>query len=268
MADDTGEGEIIHPSITPERQERWDLLANLTKTIPYWRYPYNMNKTFGQASKICDWVVVGTVAEPRPADLRKDVTYHSLRKPIVLSADTFLYGKRPWGKLIFTTEPGYIEDRTTKPGDRVLVFLADKRYKIGSYLDAPPSQDLTSFDFDRTAAKPGLQFEKTEGVYTLSHIILDNKEAEEEATRAAKGYLGFFGGKGKRDKDKYYEFLCSLLASPFQRIRDDAESDLILFYTREKEPPPDLDKLLADDRVRKEIKDYLRFRLRNEKPDE
>jgi len=43
----------------------------------------------------------------------------------------------------------------------------------------------------------------------------------------------------------------------------------MLFYTREKEPLPDLDKLLADDRVRQEIKDYLiNFRLRNEKPKE
>ena len=77
-----------------------------------------------------------------------------------------------------------------------------------------------------------------------------------------------FCENGKRDRDKYYEFLCSLLQSPVKRIRDDAESDLVLFYTREKDPAPDLDRLLADGRVRKEVKDYLRFILRNEKPKE
>ena len=34
----------------------------------------------------------------------------------------------------------------------------------------------------------------------------------------------FFGENGKRDREKYVEFLCSLLSSPIQRIRDDAET--------------------------------------------
>ena len=98
--------------------------------------------------------------------------------------------------------------------------------------------------------------------------IVEDKTVEEEAIRAAKGYLGFFGEKGSRDRGKYVEFHCSLLASPVKRIRDDAESDLLLFYRKEKDPAPDLDKLLTDNRVRKEVKDYIRYLLRNEKPGE
>ena len=259
---------------TPEEQERNDWLQKLRSPIPYLDERsriQNVFYTFGQAAKRCERVAVGvveTVRETTPADSREGILFVEGQR-VVLSIDASLYGKGDKKTLTFTIMetmvihgPLDIEQRVVKPGDRVLVFLSDKWYNIIYLLSNPPGNPQY-FDFDRSKAK----WDKAD-MHVLAHIILDDKESEREVISAAKRYLGFFGEKGKRDRDTYCEFLCSLLQSPVKRIRDDAESDLVLFHTREKDPPPDLDKLLADGRVRKEVKDYLRYLLRNEKPKE
>ena len=193
-------------------------------------------------------------------------------QPVTLSVDTWLYGK-PTGKkmtlLLLGVENGFIsclEQREAKSGDRVLAFLTDKWYGLEPLYFSPwPTQNLNSFGFDKTKAKAP---EKADEAFTWSHIILDDKTAEEEAVRAAKGYIEFFGRNGTRDRDKYVDFLCSLLNSPVGRIRADTESDLLLFFERELCAPDMLDKLLVDERVRTEVKDYLRVRLRGEKAEE
>ena len=251
--------QLSPPERTPEEQERWvkngklrSAIGNIHMQSGTWFY------TFGQASKLCDLVVVGTVEEVR-----------ALGTTIVLALDACLYGRPAGKKMTFEIPDGSswipnLEQRLAKPGDKILVFLTNKDYDVWSlFFSVWPSQNLYSFDFDRAKAK---RSGSAEAYSIWSYIILDSKEAEEEAVRMAQGYLKIFGGKGTRDRDTYIEFLCSLLNSPVQRIRDDAESDLLLFY--ERELSPDLDKLLADDRVRQEIKDYLRFRLCNEKPNE
>jgi len=256
--------QLSHPpERTPEEQERWETRGKLRSAIGN----IHMRNgtcfyTFGQASKLCDWVVAGTVE-------KAEAGHDFGEQRITLSADTCLYGKPMGKKMMFTVSAGGIcvpnlEQRDIKPGDRILAFVIGQWHDAMSlYFSIWPSKNLYSFDFDKSTTAQG----KTEETYTWSHIILDSKEAEEEAVRMAKGYLEVFGGKGSRNRDKYIEFLCSLLSSPVKRIRDDAESDLVLFY--ERELSADLDKLLADGRVRQEIKDYLlSFRLRNEKPNE
>ena len=278
LADDVN-GDIVivipdmppAPKLTDEQQERKDLLARLKKAVPYREGDSIASYyTFGQASKFCDWVVVGTVENT------EEVKFHdSERKgnaPLFVAGsqtlfrvDTRLYGALPKEKLMFTIEnhsgsPVFakIEKRVAGPGDRALVFLTNKWHDPAAILAQPPF-----FSFDKSKSK----WKETD-IYAWSHIILGDRNTEDEVIRAVKGYLEFFGEKGKRDRDKYVEFLCSLLNSPVKRIRDDAESDLVFLYTKEKAPPPDLDKLLADGRVRKEVKDYLRYLLRNEKPAE
>ena len=248
--------------LTPEEQEQADWLDEFGGAVAITRDTFTLT-TFAQASKFCDWVVVGTVEEAKLGT--------SENNQIVLSVDTYLYGKKTKQKMAFNiTYRNYmfttsIEQRVAKPGDRMLVFLSDKWPAPVFFLDRRPSPtDIAFFYFDRSKVKEL----EGDGMCVRTHIILDSKEMEDEAIRVAKGYLGFFGENGKRDRDAYVEFLCSLLNSPVKRIRYDAEADLVLFYTREKDPLPDLDKLLADDRVRDEIKDYLRPRLRNEKPKE
>ena len=250
-----------------ERQERFAFDQKMRSVFPYdsWQWEYYR---FGQASKCCERVVVGTVETaqggiPPPPSTPNVVPGEG--QWVVLSVDTNLYGKNTKKRLecaipetVVTGTP--IEQRMAKPGDRVLMFVADKWYDPLNVWNASPANALY-FDFDRSKAT----WHKMD-IHTLvvSHFILDDTETEQAAIEAAKGYLGFFGEKGKRDREKYYEFLCSLLSSPVKRIRDDAESDLILYFTNEKSA--DLDKLLADERIRKEVKDYLRYLLRNEKP--
>jgi len=253
------------PPLPPKEQERIEWLQKLKGPIPYLVSTKDQQiNTFGQASKHCRWAVVGTVEAVEEAKPSASVTFvEGLR--VFLAVDTDLYGKIPRKKLAVTIiDPeGYEPEnimRLAKPGDRMLAFLTDRWYSLVHVIDPSPYNPL-HFDFDRSKTK----WEKSD-LYVLSHIILDSKETEQETVKAAKGYLGFFGENGKRDRDKYVEFLCSLLQSPVKRIRDDAENDLVIFFTKEKDPPPDLDKLLADDRVRKEVKDYLRYLLRNEKP--
>jgi len=250
--------------LTPEEQRDVDWLDEFGDSFGIMSWGMDF-VTFGQASKFCDRVVVGTVEEAKLGT--------SSNNKIVLSVDTCLYGKCPKKTMAFTiTYNGVvyasIEKRVAKPGDRMLAFLSDEWYEIVYALDKWPSPtNISFFHFDKSKSK--VKGVEVDGTQAQTHIILDSKEMEGEAIRAAKGYLGFFGENGKRDRDAYVEFLCSLLDSPVKRIRYDAESDLMLFYTREKDPLPDLDKLLADDRVRQEIKDYLiSFRLRNEKPKE
>jgi len=248
---------------TPEEQERVIWRNKLRREIPNININTGLHRyTFGQAAKLCDWVVAGTVEEVKTGP-------HIEGEQVVLSVDSSLYVEKPNKHLIFTigVSEGFsgvsIEQRDTKPGDRMLAFLIDKEHEGWFLITSTQSvTNVECFDFDKTKVNR----KKTDEIYTWSHIILDSKEMEDEAIRAAKGYLDIFGAKGKRDREKYVEILCSLLNSPVQRIRDDAESDLLLFY--ERELVADLDKLLADDRVRDEIKDYLRFLLRNEKPKE
>lgn len=253
--------------LSPEAQEKQDLLEKLRRPV---EYPYNgdiitqmTDHTFGQLAKRCDWVAVGTIEKKTP------VGEFNFAFQILFSVDTCLYGKLPKKKLTFYATTGVERIlREKKPGDRMLVFLTDKEYQHS--FKTPPSMRPSSFDFDRKK----LAWEKREekGICLCapfwSYIFFDDKDTEEAIVNAVKGYLGFFGEGGKRDRDGYYEFLCSLLQSPVERVRHEAESDLLLFFTKEKDPPPDLDKLLADGRVRKEVKDYLRYLLRNEKPSE
>jgi len=254
---------------TASQQERWEWTEK-----PY--NPFQLRGsgthlyTFGQASKFCDWVVVGTIEKVK---LIEDYRfYEGLTGHLtVLSVDACLYGKHPGKKMTFMIAdvqigftPTDLERRVAQPGDRVLAFITDRWYCLSNLIGGDPITSFLFFDFDRSKVKQ----EKTSVPYVRSYMILDDKTAEEEAIRVATGYLEVFGEKGHRDRDKYIEFLCSLLNSPVQRIGDDAERDLILFCYNEKDPLPDFDKLLADDRVRKEVKDYLRSRLRNEKPKE
>ncbi|MCL1921430.1 MAG: hypothetical protein FWG50_10220 [Kiritimatiellaeota bacterium] len=265
-------------TLTPEEQEKADWLDNAGHPVPI--IACGMARgTFGQASKLCGWVVVGTVDEIEAraieeAVLTKEAPLGAMvsGQRIHLSVDSCLYGKASGKTMTFMFAdnelgvfPDSIEQREPKRGDRMLVFLADTWYDSSHILGKRFSpNNIFFFDFDRARFSQS----KMNLTYIWSHIVLDDMETEEEAIRAAKGYLDVFGEKGKRDRDKYYEFLCSLLASPVKRIRDDAESDLVLFYTKEKDPAPDLDKLLIDGRVRKEVKDYLRYLLRDEKPGE
>ena len=159
--------------------------------------------------------------------------------------------------------PEIIERRKPKPGDRMLVFLTDKWYDIIElFLSKDPEHNLAYLDFDKTKSKK----QTLDKVYSWSHLILDDKATEAETIRAAEAYLSFFRGKNKRERETYHDILCSLSQSPVQRIRDDAERDIQVFYAIEASD--DIDRLLNDDRVRKEMKDYFRFRFRNEKPEE
>ena len=258
---------------TPESRERWEYTAALLD-----RLPYSSFYTFGMAAKLCDWVVVGTVMEAtyitefakakQPKANYAGENFIGYR--VVLSIDRSLYGKPKGKKMTFMVPhgddiivPESIEQRDIKPSDRMLVFLTDKWYEITNlFLSENPELGLAYLDFDKAKAER----QTLDKLYSWSHLILDNKTVEEEAVRAAEAYLAFFGGKGKRERETYHDLLCSLAQSPVQRIRDDAERDIQVFYGIEASE--DIDKLLNDNRVRKEMKDYYRFRFRNEKPKE
>ena len=246
--------------LTSDETERKALEVKLRFAIPNVNISTGLRRhSFGQGAKLCDWVVVGTIGEI--------TDFHA---EINLLVETCLHGKLPKGKQVFRVknymDPLFadIADGTVKVGDKILVFLVGTGYDGMHLITSPrPAENADFFEFDKAKAK-GPEREKTDGMYAWSYLLLDDTATEKAATCTAKGYLDFFGEKGKRDRERYVEFLCSLLNSPVKRIRDDAESDLVLFY--EREMLADLDRLLTDGRVRKEVKDYLRYLLRDEKP--
>ena len=257
---------------TPEEKERWIYLRKLHIPLPGSTF-----YTIGMASKLCDWVVVGTVEKvgyvgPRRGKLVDD-KYASefFGDWVVFSVDLCLYGKSPKEKKMtfiipdkdWVFHPDQTGGRKPKPDDRMLAFLTNKRYDLAPlFMGSQPTENLRFLDFDKAKAKRT----KINELYAWSYMTLDDKETETEAVRAAKVYLDFFTGKGKRDRESYHDLLCLLSQSPVQRIRDDAERDFMAFYAREARA--DQHKILDDDRVRKEMKDYYRFLLRNEKPEE
>ena len=257
---------------TPEDWERAKYEAQLLNRLP----PATIY-TMSAASKLCDWVVVGTVEKTGylfDADSEKiNGKYSSAFSQvywIVLSVDFRLYGKNMGKEMTFVIaensmswQPEFFEKRNPKPGDRILVFLTDTYYSISSlYLTTLPGASVRFIDFEKSKA---IQPRKGE-IYAWTYMTLDDKAAETEAIRAAKAFREFFTGAPKRDREAYHELLCSLLQSPAQRIRDDAERAIKEFYTFDEKG--DIDRLLNDDRVRKEMKDYFRFTVRGEKAEE
>jgi len=226
--------QTLLAEITKQEEDERNLSISLNRFLG--RKPF----TLSHYSKCCAWVAVGTVLEePEPWEKERPSMYS-----MVLSLDAYIYGEK----------------------------LQEERFKFYIYVGGDNNADEMC-ETDRRVPKIGdrmLMFLRLEGkrVRLISevraHIFLDDKETEEEITSVVNKYIHTFKDGGKQDKDGYYEFLCSLFKSPVKRIRDDAELDLMLFFTNASSL--DLEKPLADNRVRNEIKDYLRFRLRNEKP--
>jgi len=261
LADNTDGDILIDPKIfeddntppikrTPEPKVMDELAKRLQAytSIPrVWMYG---DYTLSAFSKSCQWVVAGTVKE---VERHKPDTPSGLNYIVSLSVDVRVHGGFQEKTVTFPIlVRGENEDRfdeadrrIPKPDGRMLVFLRG---------------------FGTVALRNGFERMGLLCSPIRAYIFLDDKETEEAVTSAVNKYIHTFNDGGKRDKDGYYEFLCSLLQSPVKRIRDDAELDLMLFYV--KEPSLDLEKTLADDRVRKEIKDYLRYLIRNEKPKE
>jgi len=238
------ENRKLPPSaeLSPEEQEKRSFQHKLLGYPGLYSAWTRKLFTLSNYSKHSAWVAIGIVVEEPEAWEKQRPAMYSM----VFSPDAYLYG----GKLL------------------------QERFRLHIYVREDGNADGIYYETDRRVPKPGdklLVFlrNETNGEVRLSaefrsYIFLDDKETEEAVTNAVNKYIHIFNDGGKHDKDGYHEFLCSLLQSPVQRIRDDAENDLLLFYVNEASL--DLEKALADDRVRKEIKDYLRYLIRNEKP--
>ena len=242
---------------TPVQQEADDFTKKMQAyySLPRaWRYG---DYTISVFSESCKWVVAGTVKE---VEMLKSGPTSAFNCKVSLSVDARIYGKFPEKSVSFlillrdknNEKFDEMDRRIPKIGDRMLVFLRDLRNVV--FRD-------THLSMRNEAEWMGLPCS-----HFRAYVFLDDEETEEAMTNTVNKYIHTFSDGGKQDKDGYYEFLCSLLKSPVKRIRDDAELDLMLFFI--KDPSLDLEKPLADDRVRKEIKDYLRYLIRNEKPKE
>jgi hypothetical protein len=244
-AGDNANDNIPPPAVlTPEQQKAFEFKRKLFEHPALnriWAYELFSLSLF---SKHCDWVALGTVERAECFDKRTEGGPFSCN--IFFLVDACIHGRKlPVEKLTLRyvwirgeseSEYDLPDRRVPAPGDKMLVFLRDS---------GNGGIDLCSS--------------------ARAHVFLDDKETEEAVINAVKGYIAMSGEGEKNDKGKYYEFLCSLMQSPVKRIRDDAERDLLFLYT--KETSLDLDKPLNDARVRKEVKDYLRYLLRNEKPE-
>ena len=242
---DLTEWEKAHPLPTPP-PEQPKVMDDVTKrlhaytSLPHvWKYGDYTLSVFSKSSK---WVVVGDVKEVRMFETKPMSLFNCT---VSLSVDVCAHGKFPEKNVTFSI---LLRDDERQPilGDRMLVFLSDFRNMV--------------------ALENKMKWMGLPCSFFRAYVFLDDKEEEKSVTDAVKKYIRTFNDGGKRNKDKYYEFLCSLLQSPVKRIRDDAEIDFLFFYA--KEPSLDLEKALADDRVSKETKKYLRYLIRGEKLDE
>ena len=230
---------------TPEVQKAIDFRKKLDAYPGLYKVLVYSDVTLSRFSKTCTWAVVGTVRE---VEMLRAGPVSSVNCNVALSVDACVHGKLREKNIVFSIllrdwndhKADEMDRRIPSLGAKMLVFL----------------KGLKNGPFGRDTLCSSIR----------AYVFLDDKDTEKAVVSAVKGYLTTNSKGSKREKEKYYEFLCSLMQSPVKRIRDDAERDILNFYL--KDTSLDLDKPLADGRVRKEVKDYLRYLLRDERPKE
>ena len=203
--------------------------------------------TIGQSIKLCDWVIIGTVARlqnsrPEDPDPR--------RVTMDINVKSNLFGKIENNRTVVDLYPMNQPENVYKAGDKVLVFLSNVDYGVNVYPWAfSPDFDKKKIPFS-AAKSPVLVFDGN-----LSVIKLDNPANTQQILAAVDAYAKVFR-REKPSEDGIYAVLRELVLSPVARVREDARSDIVMLLRHSK--TIDFVKVLSDENIDEGIKNYIR----------
>lgn len=225
----------------------------LYSSLPYRKgeSSFKIFSTLGQLSKLCDWVVIGTLTNTVQNGETNAGNKAFGNREITINVETNLFG-------------GYLDKQVTarlswfnvhhelKPGDRLILFLAKSNF--GKY-----RQKQLFFDFSKTnlSGKASDMIFVVEG--SRGVIQLDGKTDEKVMSTTIHSYLQVLRSPNDKKALAYYFVLKDLTHSHDLRIKMDAISDLILLLQFEKSL--DLIEIGEDPSLLPEIKDFIRLIL-------
>ena len=214
--------------------------------------------TFGQLIKQCDGVFVGAITEVQyPPGENEESIRDGIVPDIALTfrVETNLFGQVK-EKLVTIPMRWWegLEGHAPTNGMRLLVFYArGYTFRTLSFDNSP-----LGFDWVKPPEVPNVppHVIMKEGSCVR---VLDPLETEKAYIEMLDGYLRLLRWE-KRDPDKYYEFLRSLVNSPVWRIRLDAKEDLLWLLGYQCPKQFDLKCILNDPKLDWDLlKDYTRY---------
>lgn len=242
---------------------RRDITWNRICSRPYFKFtPIRSFYTLGQLSKMCDGVFIGTIINTQYQHLEdgKSVVKHDGRR--VDMSLTFRVGTNFLGKIsgdILTIPIDWMENKECAPtnGMRLLVFYVNRVW-TNAVMTLTLDRQMCRFDWE----KPPRTNDATPssfGRFSSNARILNSPETEKTYIEVITHYLLLLRNE-KRDPNKYYDFLCSLVKSPVLEIRQDAKEDLLWFWGPFGPDGFDLEHVLDDPKLDWNLgKDYVRY---------
>lgn len=212
---------------------------------------FQMFSTLGQLSKLCDWVVIGSLTNLVKNNDGRLESKSFGNWEITINVETNLFG-RCLEKQLSAKLSWFNVQQELKQGDRMILFIAKSSYD--KY-----RQKQLSFNFSKTnlvgkASDELFVLEGSRGV-----VQLDGRTDEKEMSVTIQKYLQALRLSSDRKPLDYYLLLTELAHSQNNRIRKDAISDLILLLQLEKSI--DLQKIVEDPEILPEVKDFIRLIL-------
>ena len=234
-----------------------EITRNRVEARPYLR-AFGLNwflLTLGQLTKQCDGVFIGVMSNVKGIDeedklkLKRGI---GLTMEIEFQVETNLFGSVPSATVTIPVLWCDGEEQVPEKGVRVLVFYA-QGYTIDVWNKA-----VRKFDWEKPPAKtdapPAMLLEKL----SSSVRVLRTADLERTYIGTVDGYLRLLR-REKRDPDKYYAYLRTLVKSPVWRIRQDAREDMLNLLGYYGPDRFDLQRALDDPELMDIFKDYIRY---------
>lgn len=228
---------------SPEMTAQVHFRHRLLSKIPQATEGYSLS-TLGQLAKLCEAVIVGRVQEVKDiTECDKNSTFSRDYLLTLFSVSNLLEGRIASPVSVkFHQGPWKVDLKT---GDDVIVFLSSDKLRF--------EWGIFDFDFEKKSAK------KNESLFVLGEsrgiLVFKKFDPNDEIFNTVKQYLELLR-RPRRNPNAYYEFLAKTIRSSNERLRRDSVSDLLFFLRTSKSF--DLTRVLSDDSVDDNIKDYMR----------
>lgn len=202
---------------------------------------YLAQTTLGQLCKTSDFVLVGALSNAvHQSETRTEYTWRTLM---------VLTGNITTGTTVSVVDCLEPYGPPKKQNARYLVFGAHKCYPLSEGMTA--HFKIFNFEFERERLPEGkftwLQNGGSRGIIPVT------PETEQCLLKTVTDYLAQLRSL-VRNKDNYYEFLCGLLGSDVERVREDAKIDLKIFIRLAEQNK--LEHIKIDGRLDNDLRAY------------
>lgn len=228
---------------TEEESQRHELYKKIKKNMPYKGDLSKTSSPLGALCKVSDAIIIGHVVQPEVSGSNQNSTKFTIK------SDTNIFGKVS-GSSVSVEVLGHSGLCKLNGGERVIAFLsrnAARLFEASKWeFNAPPVEENVLENLRLRGDGRGI-------------IIINSAEEEKAYLDSVAGYIRYLR-KENKDFEKYYQFLCGQMKSPYFRIKEDARRDMLDLI--KSYPSIDLDRVLKDDNVDNGIKDYVRLILK------